>query len=111
VCPINEKAFSKIIEGTKALIESIVRGGVLLRDVIGSTISHLDEMELKLNQYQAIHGVGRGVTTPEKWLGGAWGADWEMEWVHWFQNIAILIHLKVIKNDEMNGWNIMTCAF
>jgi hypothetical protein len=37
----------------------------------------------------------------------AWGADWEHEKILWVVNISTLLHLKRIKNDEMNGWMLM----
>ena len=37
----------------------------------------------------------------------AWGANWEHEKIMWVVNISTLLHLKRIKNDDMNGWLLL----
>lgn len=36
----------------------------------------------------------------------AWGTDWKMTEIEWVVNIACLLRLKCIKNDDMNGWSL-----
>ena len=61
-----------------------------------------EQMEEMHNKILAISSfVDDGV------LERAWGANWEHEKILWVVNISTLLHLKRIKNDDMNGWLLM----
>ena len=45
--------------------------------------------------------------TTEKTLRECWGEDYVNRKMDWFYNVSSLLHLKRIKNDDSNGWQLL----
>ena len=104
VPPLPPKAFAQIEPGAYDLIKTYLTTGMTLAQVGQIVAADLDEWEQKLVDYQAAHPVDGRLTTAEKWLGGAWGPEYGKIWCEWYLSVAILLKLKIINNDAMNGW-------
>ena len=108
VCPFDDELFKTSTQCLNDHITEFLREGKHYKQLMEETKAELDALELKLVRFQLIHGCCWNKTTPEEWLGGAWGKNWKLDWICWFQLIGILLRLKAIENDDMNGWNIIT---
>ena len=108
VVPLNPKAFALVESGAANIIEKDLRAGTSIAEIKRMYTEQIDELEQKLVEYQAAHpgGVWQE-TTAEEWLGGAWGPDWATALAVWYMDVAILLKLRVIKNDAMNGWLVL----
>ena len=74
-------------------------------------IKQLDAIEKGLCKYQGIHGLGYEMKGDDVWkwldeVGQLSGLNvtGKMVLALWFMNIAALLKLKVIENDDKNGW-------
>ena len=61
--------------------------------VVDRLIEELKSMKSKVNT--------------EKTLRECWGEDYVNRKMDWFYNVSSLLHLKRIKNDDSNGWQLL----
>ena len=106
-----EDLFVKMcIDGAKDQIANMLRGGASLKQIGIIAKIELDKMEEQMCQ-------GKDAKKPQEFSGKDY-LDYlsnvsgkEISGVEfmsiWYINIAVLLKLKVIDNDEMNGWLIM----
>lgn len=92
--------FAKAIKagGRQQLADLLPRFGT--NDAVADAL--YTQMEEMHNKILAISSF-----VDDEVLERAWGANWEFEKVRWMINISTLLHLKRIKNDDMNGWMLM----
>ena len=96
----NYAAFSKKIkEGGREQIEALL-------PELGSKEKVADFLYATMQDYHnQILKISTHVS--EEVLERAWGANYKKRMVAWMLNISSLLHMKRIKNDEMNGWVLM----
>lgn len=92
------KLCQKIKEGAKIMIDGMLQDGCTKEEIAECIKTQQD------NLHNKILSVAKFVS--DDILEKAWGADWKMVEIEWMVNIACLLRLKCIKNDEMNGWSL-----
>ena len=115
-CPIDnqDKYMTLIIEKGHSQIEKFLRAGETMDNTIKCLTEQLDTMEEGLCYAEKKSGVKWATYSSKNeymlYLKNAsYGALEGDEFLAcWWVNIASLLELKVIKNDEMNGWWIPT---
>lgn len=107
--PLNPKAVDAIFKnGIGSAIDGFHKADNTDAQLIAICRGQLDHWEQQLCDFQERNPLSTGTdTTAEKWLGAAWGTDWKMIWVLWYINIGVLLKLKALNNDNMNGWSIV----
>jgi len=96
----NYAAFSKAIkEGGREQIEALLPefgSKEKVAEFLYAQTEHFHNQILKISTHVSDEVLER-----------AWGAEWKQRQAGWMVNISSLLHLKRIKNDEMNGWVLM----
>ena len=98
------------IDGAKNQIAKMLRCGASLKQIGILAKNELDKMEEQLCQAKdakkTVEFSGKDYLD---YLSNASGKEFSgVEFMsHWYVNVAVLLKLKVIDNDEMNGWLIM----
>ena len=106
-----EDLFMKIcIDGAKDEIANMLRGGASLKQIGIIAKIELDKMEEQM--YQGKDAMKAQEFSSEDYLdylSNVSGKEFSgLEFMaNWYVNIAMLLKLKVIDNDEMNGWLFM----
>lgn len=88
----------KIKNAAKIIIDGMLAEGYT-KEKIADTIQEQQE-----DLHKKILSVAKFVS--DEILEQAWGADWKIMESLWAVNIAILLRLKRIKNDDNYGWSL-----
>ena len=88
----------KITEGAKRIIDGMLSEGYTKEQIADDIQKQQEDLHNK------ILSVAKFVS--DEILEQAWGADWKHKEVLWAVNIASLLRLKRIKNDDMYGWSL-----
>lgn len=113
-CPyIDDEMFMKtIIAGANEQILESLKCGESLTELKAYYLDQMNSIEKALCDYHGIyHGVDDVMKGEAVWdwldeIGKMSGFNVTGRWVliMWFMNIAALLKLKVIENDDKNGW-------
>jgi hypothetical protein len=109
VAPAKMDAFFKnIVTAGESLIISFLRDGKSLAEVKAILKGQMDLMEDGLCRTQKEADIGK-VGDQSAWMAAATAGtemdgDGDLNVILWFINIACLLKLKVIENDNNNGW-------
>jgi hypothetical protein len=88
------EVFTKVVKDTgRKQVEALVEKYGSKEKVADILIEELKSMKSKI--------------TTEKTLREVWGEDYVKRKMDWFYNVSSLLHLKRIKNDDSNGWQIL----
>lgn len=109
VVPAKMDAFFKHIVAAGAVqIEKFLRAGISLAEIKAILKGQMDLMEDGLFRTQKEEDIGK-VGDQSAWMAAATAGtemedDGDLNVFLWFINIASLLKLKVIENDDNNGW-------
>ena len=112
-CPyVDTDDFMKLIhKGSNHVMVESLKADCSLETQKKMYIKQLDAIEEALCKFQGIHGLGNKMKGNDVWkwldeVGRLSGLNVSGKTLImlWFMNIAALLKLKVIENDEMNGW-------
>ena len=112
-CPyVDTDDFMKLIhKGSNHVMVESLKADCSLETQKKMYIKQLDAIEKGLCKYQGIHGLGYEMKGDDVWkwldeVGQLSGLNVSGKTLImlWFMNIAALLKLKAIENDEMNGW-------
>jgi hypothetical protein len=104
--------FATIKEGGRKQIEAYLHDGESLSNTIAILKGQLDQMEAGLCKHQGSNvGVRMYVEDMYRWCAAAVEGvlTGKEATIMWWMNIASLLELKVIENDDMNGWLGISC--
>lgn len=82
--------------GAKMMVDGMLKKGRSKEEIADEVQQHQEDL------HQKILSTSNFVTNAV--LEEAWGEDWKEVKVGWALNIACLLRLKRIKDDNMNGW-------
>ncbi len=88
----------KIKDAATNIIDSMLKDGCT-KEEIGDCVQEQQEI-----MHKKILSVAKFVS--DEILEKAWGADWRMIELEWAVNVAVLLRLKRIKNDDNYGWSL-----
>ena len=91
-------ATKHIKEGAKKLIDTMLKSGYSKEQVADDIQADMEDMLKKI--------LAVGSVVSDENLEKAWGADWKKKEIVWALNIACLLRLKRIKNDNNYGWSL-----
>ena len=112
-CPyVDTDDFMKVIhKGSNHVMVESLKADCSLETQKKMYIKQLDAIEEALCKYQGIHGLGNKMKGNDVWkwldeVGRLSGLNVSGKTLImlWFMNIAALLKLKVIENDDKNGW-------
>jgi hypothetical protein len=98
------------IAGANEMITKMLRRGASLKEIGILTKNEIDKMEEYLCQAPNAKRMAEfSFKDYMDYLSNASGGKFSgIDFMtHWFVNVGVLLKLKVIDNDEMNGWLIM----
>ena len=108
VAPLPPKAVAAIIKDSATqCLKDFHTLGKTDAEIITILRGQLDHWEQQLCDHQERAGTAGEETTAEKWLSDAWGVQWKMTWVLWYINIATLLQLRALDDDDNNGFCIV----
>ena len=112
-CPyVDTDDFMKVIhKGSNHVMVESLKADCSLETQKKMYIKQLDAIEEALCKFQGIHGLGNKMKGNDVWkwldeVGRLSGLNVSGKTLImlWFMNIAALLKLKVIENDDKNGW-------
>jgi hypothetical protein len=104
---INANDYNGIITSSNGLLNKWLREKKTIQDIKSMLLEQLDMMERKLFETQKLPAFKPGKMCHQgKYLEAAWGEKWRTWWGVWYSNIYILLKLKAIQDDDMNGFVI-----
>lgn len=85
-------------------LDGLYGDGLTKKEIIQLLTQQLDDIEGKLREAEKV-----GIIVPEKTrqqdsMTKIFDKEADSTLTIWFMNIACLLHMKAIKDDEMNGW-------
>jgi len=103
-----------IITAANFVIVESLKCGDSLNTQKALYLKQINSIEKALCDYQGIHGVGGVMKDDAVWewldeIGKMSGLNviGKTVLITWFMNIAALLKLKVIENDDKNGWFVV----
>ena len=106
-CPFDDtEGFYKMtVKEANEMIVASLRDGQTLQDIIAMCKGQQEKWEAAMCAEQERLGKETFLETDQETLvARVMGMDGNLGTIYWFLNTAVLLRLKAIQNDNMNGW-------